>query len=279
MRGRFASGKAKLAEHNGNIWSRALTKHGANLTAKIVFFLLGSSVILEGCCIEVLHDIWNGFDFDYMLSILLGLIPTLLCITLHELSHGYAAYLLGDDTAKRMGRLTLNPLKHLDPVGFLMMLLYHVGWAKPVPVDPNRFREPRRDMALTAFAGPACNILITVVFLFLFGAAIRPLSGSAAGEYLLQMLQMTGRLSLGMAVFNLMPIPPLDGSKILQLALDDESYVKMLRLEPYSGLLLFVLMGRGVLDAPLGNLIRLLYNSLFPVAEGAYRLVSILFYR
>ena len=231
------------------------------------------------CPIEALQEIWNGFDFDYILAILLSLIPTLLCITLHELSHGYVAYRLGDDTAKSLGRLTLNPLKHLDPLGFLMMLVFHVGWAKPVPVDPRRFRDPKRDMALTALAGPAANVAITVVFLFLYGAAVLPLSRGAVGEYLLEMLELTARLSLGLAVFNLLPIPPLDGSKILRAVLPDEEYVKMLRLEPYGVALMFLLMSTGLLRAPLHYLINLFYNALFPIAKGAFRLVFLLFYR
>lgn len=109
-----------------------------------------------------MQSIWEGFDFSYILSILLGLIPSLLCITLHELSHGYAAYRLGDNTAKNRGRLTLNPLKHLDPMGLLMMLVFHVGWAKPVPVNMHHFKNPRRGMALTALAGPLSNILISL---------------------------------------------------------------------------------------------------------------------
>ena len=112
---------------------------------------------------------WDGWDFSYLLSILLGVIPSLICITLHELSHGYVAYRLGDDTAKQAGRLTLNPLKHLDPVGLLMMLVFRVGWAKPVPVNMYRFKNPKRGMAVTALAGPVSNILITLVFLLLYG--------------------------------------------------------------------------------------------------------------
>ena len=99
--------------------------------------------------IGTLRTIWDGFDFTYLVSILLGVIPSLLCITLHELSHGYVAYLLGDDTAKRAGRLTLNPLKHLDPIGLLMMLVFRFGWAKPVPVNMMRFKHPKRGMAVT----------------------------------------------------------------------------------------------------------------------------------
>ena len=102
--------------------------------------------------ISIWEDIRGGFDFTYLLGILLGVIPSLLCITLHELSHGYVAYKLGDTTAKDAGRLTLNPLKHLDPMGLLMMVVFHVGWAKPVPVNPNNYRHGRRDDLLVSAA-------------------------------------------------------------------------------------------------------------------------------
>ena len=113
------------------------------------------------------------------------MVPALICITLHELSHGLAAYSLGDDTAKRAGRLSLNPLRHLDPMGMLMMVVFRFGWAKPVPVNMYRFKDPKRGMAITALAGPVSNILISLVFLFLYGALYLPLRGKAAGEYLL----------------------------------------------------------------------------------------------
>ena len=109
-----------------------------------------------------MKEIMAGFDFSYLLGILLGVIPSLVCITLHELAHGLTAWRLGDDTAKNAGRLTLNPLKHLDPIGLLMMLTVRFGWAKPVPVNMFRFRNPKRGMALTALAGPMCNFLITI---------------------------------------------------------------------------------------------------------------------
>ena len=110
--------------------------------------------------------------------------PSLICITLHELSHGYVAYRLGDDTAKRADRLTLNPLKHLDPVGLLMMLVFRVGWAKPVPVNMYRFKNPKRGMAITALAGPVSNVLITLVFLLLYGAlCVRCAAAPSAGTF------------------------------------------------------------------------------------------------
>ena len=223
---------------------------------------------------STLQTIWEGFDFSYLLSIALGVIPSLLCITLHELSHGLVAYRLGDDTAKRAGRLTLNPLKHLDPMGLLMMLVFRFGWAKPVPVNMMRFQNPKRGMALTALAGPACNLLITVVFLFLYGLLLTPLSGTAGGETVLELLELTAYISLGFCIFNLIPVPPLDGSKILFSAMPDASYWKLMRYERYGSIVLIALVWTGLLGRPLSQLIRNAFRLLLPVAEAAFRLVN-----
>ena len=223
---------------------------------------------------DTLQTIWEGFDFSYLLEIVLGVIPSLLCITLHELSHGLVAYRLGDDTAMRAGRLTLNPLKHLDPMGLLMMLVFHFGWAKPVPVNMMKFRNPKRDMALTALAGPGCNLLITVVFLFLYGVLLRPLSGSAFGKTVLELLELTAYISLGFCIFNLIPVPPLDGSKILFSLLPEPAYWKLMRYERYGSIALILLVWTGVLGRPLSRLIQSAFGLLFPIAEAAFRLVN-----
>ena len=223
---------------------------------------------------DALRSIWEGFDFTYLLGILLGVIPSLICITLHELSHGFVAYRLGDDTAQRAGRLTLNPLKHLDPMGLLMMLVFHFGWAKPVPVNMMRFKNPKKGMALTALAGPGCNLLITVVFLFLYGALQKPLAASSAGKTVLELLELTAYISLGFCIFNLIPVPPLDGSKILFSALSDSAYWKLMQYERYGSIMLIVLVWTGVLGRPLSRLIRGAYELLFPIAQAAFRLMN-----
>ena len=228
--------------------------------------------------ISDLEIIKNGFDFSYLLGILQSVIPSLICITLHELSHGLVAYRLGDDTAKRAGRLTLNPLKHLDPIGLLMMVTVHFGYAKPVPVNMNKFKNPKRDMAITALAGPVSNVVITLVFLLLYGLLYLPLQGDAVGEYLLDMLDLTAYISIGYAIFNILPIPPLDGSKVLFSVLDEESYRKLMRYERYGGLILMALVWSGVLGTPLSTAIRWVYMHLFPLAQGACNLVFKLFY-
>lgn len=228
--------------------------------------------------ISALRSIWDGFDFSYILSILLGLIPALICITLHELSHGFAAYCLGDNTAKERGRLTLNPLKHIDAFGLLMMLVFHFGWAKPVPVDMYNFKNPKRGMAVTALAGPVSNILIAMVFLVLFGALLLPLSMIRAGSYLIQMIELTARLSVGLAVFNLLPVPPLDGSKVLLSVLSDENYYKLMRYERYGFIVMIILVATGVLGRPLSAAVNFVYSGLTPLAKWSYNLVYRLFY-
>lgn len=228
-----------------------------------------------------MQSIWNGFDFTYILSILLGLIPALLCITLHELSHGFVAYKLGDNTAKDRGRLTLNPLKHLDVMGLLMLLVFHVGWAKPVPVNMYNFKNPKRGMALTALAGPVSNFLITLVFMFLFGFAytIVRVHYSEPGYYLLQMLQLTAYISLGLGMFNLIPIPPLDGSKVLLSVISDSSYRKLMHYERYGMILMILLVSTGIIGKPLSAAIEYVYDLLIPLAQWGADLSYILFFK
>ncbi len=229
--------------------------------------------------ISALQSIWEGFDFTYLLSIVLAVVPSLLCITLHELSHGYTAFLLGDDTAKRRGRLSLNPLKHLDPMGLLMLAVFHVGWAKPVPVNMYRFKDPKRGMAVTALAGPVSNLLIAFVFMFLYGVFYIPLRTGALGEYLLEMLQLTVYISLGLALFNFIPIPPLDGSKVLFSLLSDKSYTKLMRYEKYGSVVMLGLVASGVLGKPLTFMIDKIFDLLLPVAQAGCDMVFNLFYK
>ena len=229
--------------------------------------------------ISALQSIWEGFDFTYILSIILAVIPSLLCITLHEMSHGYTALLMGDTTAKNAGRLTLNPIKHLDPMGLLMLVVFHVGWAKPVPINMFRFKNPKRGMAITALAGPVSNLLIAVVFMFLFGVFYIPLGESKVGEYFLTMLQLTVYISLGYAVFNIIPVPPLDGSKVLFSLLDDKKYLWLMRHEKYGSLIMLALVATGILGRPLSAAIDRLFELLLPIAQAGCDAVFYLFYR
>lgn len=229
--------------------------------------------------ISALQTIRDGFDFTELLNILQYVIPSLICITLHELCHGLTACALGDDLPRRQGRLTLNPLRHLDPIGLLMLLVFHFGWAKPVMVNPGNFRHPKRDMALTSLAGPAANVVITLVFLLLYGALYLPLSSNSRGGYILQMLLITAHLSLAYAVFNLIPLPPLDGSKILFSALSDEGYWKLMRYERYGSILLLLLVWTGVISKPLSQAVSSLFNGLIPISQWACDAVYTIFYK
>lgn len=218
-------------------------------------------------------EVFRNLDWSVLTDMLLSVLPAVICITLHELSHGLAAYAMGDPTAKRAGRLTLNPLKSLDVMGLLMLMVFRFGWAKPVPVNPRYAKNPRRFMALTALAGPLCNILITCVFLFLYGILFKSLYYSAVGTYVLQMIYITAYMSVGYAVFNLIPVPPLDGSKVLFSFLPARIYAKVLRYERYGMIALVVLSFAGLLSGPVSALRQSVFDFLFPIAEFAFDLI------
>ncbi len=203
----------------------------------------------------------ENFDPSTMIFYLTQAVIALFCIVFHEMSHGYAAYFLGDTTAKRQGRLSPNPLRHIDPLGLLLMITAGFGWAKPVPVDMRRFKKPKQGMAITALAGPVSNFVLAWAAL-LIGSAIyhfAPLSALSGWVYTLvvNVFYFCARLawmSVGLGVFNLIPIPPLDGSKVLFSLLPDRYYRLILRYERYVMVLLFVLVFMGWLDMPLNAL-------------------------
>lgn len=198
---------------------------------------------------------FSNFNWTSLLIFLFSVAAALLCITLHELAHGFAAWRLGDHTAKKAGRLTLNPLRHLDVFGLLMMITVRVGWAKPVPIDMRNFRRPKRDMALTALAGPAANLLISLAALLCARLVCALGPATAAAAYVILGLVYIAVLSLGLAVFNLIPISPLDGSKILLSFLPDKICYWILSKERYISIALLVLAWSGLFDAPLDLLL------------------------
>ena len=162
-----------------------------------------------------ISDFLNNMDWWGLLTLLISAAAALLCITLHELSHGFVAWRLGDPTAKNAGRLTLNPIRHLDVVGLLMMLVAKVGWAKPVPVDPRYFRKPKQGMALTALAGPVSNFVLAVLAMLISKAIYLYAPYSAAMDVVFSFCLYTlAPLSIGLGLFNLIPIPPLDGAQL-----------------------------------------------------------------
>lgn len=178
----------------------------------------------------------------------------LLAVTFHELAHGWVAYKLGDPTAKDAGRLTLNPIKHLDLLGTIVFFVTRmIGWAKPVPVNPYNFKNPRTDMAWVAVAGPAMNILLAIGFTILLKLLLSiPLPRSSSLVSVLMPLALMFKvgiiINVGLAIFNIIPIPPLDGSKILEGLLPMEAAIKYARLERYGVILLVILIFTHVVD-------------------------------
>ena len=192
----------------------------------------------------------------------------LIALVFHEVSHGYASYKLGDPTARSLGRLSLNPLKHLDPVGALCMLIFRFGWARPVPINSRYFKKPRRDMAITAFAGPLCNFVLAFISIFLYYVffwAIYHLFGNLQPSdfiikflaYFLVFLQISHVMNLSLGIFNLIPVPPLDGSRVLYVFLPPKYYFGVMKYERYISFALLLLLWAGFLDTPLSTLVSL----------------------
>lgn len=225
---------------------------------------------------------WIGsLNIDKMMDLLITVLACLTCMTLHEISHGLAANRLGDPTAKNAGRLSLNPMRHIDPLGLVCMIVARFGWAKAVPINPRYFKHFRRDTAITSLAGPLANVLIAAVSLTLYFAVawfFWYLNESAWLEYLLRYFYYTANLSVGFAVFNLLPIPPLDGSKLLFAFLPDRAYIRLLRYERYGFLLLSALLFLGVLDGPLIFLREGLLKLLWEPCQWPIQLLNSLYF-
>ena len=203
------------------------------------------------------------FDGVWQTAVLVA--ASLLCITFHETCHGLAAYRLGDNTAKRMGRLSLNPLKHVDLMGLIMMALFRFGWAKPVPVDMRNFKNPKAGMALTALAGPVSNVVLAYAAVVLCNFVMFLADRLGSTWLLLALAQFfvyVEIISAGLAVFNVFPIPPLDGSKVLFAFLPDSAYEKLMRYEKYGMIALLILVWLGVGDNVLSTAIYNVYAAM-----------------
>jgi len=179
----------------------------------------------------------------YIIAFLIQIVIVVASITIHEFSHGYSAFLLGDDTAKRAGRLTLNPIRHLDPIGALMLLIVRIGWAKPVPINPYNFKDQKLGTSITAAAGPASNFTIAIIFA-VFYRMLQPFAqGSLFLYFIVFSFQFTVMINIALGLFNLIPIPPLDGSKIISGFLSDEAYFKWMQWEKQGAYLLMLIFG------------------------------------
>ena len=219
----------------------------------------------------------QNLDWSYLGDLLLQVIPALLCIMIHEICHGAAAYALGDRTAARQGRLSLNPLRHIDPFGLLMLAVFHFGWAKPVSVDMRNFKDPKRGMAITALAGPVSNFVLAALVLLVFGLLYGSLSAGETGRFVLRLLNTTAYLSIALGLFNLIPFPPLDGAKVLFSFLPDRLYMRLMVLERYGMLILIVLvflMNRLFPVSPVTAAAQAVYGVFFRIAVFADSLVG-----
>ena len=214
--------------------------------------------------LHYLQELFQALDVASLLNALLRVAAVLLCLTVHETCHGLAAYALGDPTAKSMHRLSLNPLHHIDWFGLFMMFAAGFGWAKPVPVDPRYFKKPKEGMALTALAGPVSNFLLALLLMFISKLIYLYAPYSAALDVLFTFCLYTAApLSIGLGLFNLLPIPPLDGSKVIAVLLPDEMYVKLMRYERYGMLLLLALSLLGISGGFISGAIMRVYEVFF----------------
>ena len=205
-------------------------------------------------------------DLDTLIYVVPAIIIT---VTLHELAHGWVSYKFGDPTPKLDGRLSLNQLHHLDPIGTIALLLVGFGWAKPVHIDPRYYKDAKTGIVWTAFAGPLMNFIIAFVAIFLFNLLLKlPVSIFSSKImiqifiYLVVLMQYIALISLGQAIFNLIPLPPLDGSKILYGVLPDSVYFNIMKYENWLSLILFLVLFSGILDGPLVSIRTIIYDGM-----------------
>lgn len=203
-----------------------------------------------------------GYIANSLSELLARFIVLFTAITVHEYAHGFIAYKLGDPTAKYAGRLSLNPLSHLDPIGALCMVLFRFGWAKPVPINPMYFKDRKRDGAIVAVAGPLANIVLaflsTIIFAVYYVYVYIPFPNFLT-QFVYTVFMQLAVVNISFAVFNLIPFPPLDGSKILGAFLSYENYGRLLQYERFGFPVLIFLSLTGVL----GRILSLFINPLF----------------
>ncbi|MBQ9748473.1 MAG: site-2 protease family protein [Clostridia bacterium] len=232
------------------------------------------------------------FDPNQLVVILLSIPGVFLALSVHECAHGYMSWRLGDPTARNLGRLTLNPIKHIDPIGLICMILFRFGWAKPVPINARYYKKPRRDMVLVAAAGPVSNLLMSLVavvmlhlvyllyslktgaasfYMLWYGAmTVTPFDMDGVTKFVFLLfifLQQFAMLNVSLAVFNLIPIPPLDGSKIIYMFLPTKAYFSIVRYENVIRIVFFALLFFGALDGFLGDASIWLLNKIIYLVE------------
>jgi Zn-dependent protease len=220
----------------------------------------------------------GGITKDEFILVLITFPVVLISLVIHELAHGWMAKKLGDPTAEWHGRLSLNPLKHLDPLGTVTMLLFGIGWAKPVPINPRYFRNPKKGMALVGLAGPVSNLIIAfiaallrrvtvAIYLYLLPASAITVTSFKILMVILNVFYVFEVLNISLAVFNLIPVPPFDGSRVFYFLLPDKYYFGVMRYERQIMFITFAVLFSGALEVPL-DFVRDGVSSLFHFIIG-----------
>lgn len=229
----------------------------------------------------------NAIRFDYgfseiLMMILSSAVVILLTLPIHEWAHGFVSTKLGDPTPRMQGRLTLNPMAHIDWMGAIGILLVGIGWAKPVQVNARYYKNPKWGMALTALAGPFSNLIVAFLFalLFVLVEIVFLLTGAFYDFYdLIQVMAMfvgmVAKINVYLAIFNLIPIPPFDGSRILFTFLPQKYYFKIMQYERFIFVGVFVILCSGVLDLPLEMITQGILNKIFEIAELPLALLGV----
>lgn len=214
----------------------------------------------------------NGLSMDLLISLCARLFVIFCVLPIHEFAHAFVAYKLGDQTARLSGRLSINPLAHIDPFGALLLIVAGFGYAKPVPVNPRNFKNPKGGMALTAAAGPVSNLIMSLIFTVAYCAVVRftAVDSETFPKAIAYFLLYCSQINISLAVFNLIPVPPLDGSRILRLIVPNRIYYNFERYERYIVFAVMILVLLGALDAPMGIATKFFQNIFIALGRAIF---------
>ena len=217
------------------------------------------------------------FSYNMLMNVVIGIPITLIALTGHEFAHGFVSDRLGDPTPRQQGRLTLNPLAHLDLVGTILMIITGFGWAKPVMINPRYYKNPKTGMALTAAAGPLANLIMAFLGLLLYAVffiinAKLSLGWDTAVRAAGTVMYLFAYRNLCFMIFNIIPIPPLDGFKVLGLIVPNNIYYKILQYERYAMIIIMVLSLTGAFSFIIGNGVNVVMNGIMSLLDGLVRI-------